>query len=546
MTFARGAWHAVTPALGVVLALVALVALGAVSNPAAAGERPGEGPPDLTPYQRPLLPGEGRALPKLAGGSLVDLVVSAGLGATDTINDSETSIAIDPNNPQHIAISAFSGGWGASSPLWTSTDGGLTWTKSYSVAEPPSSPDAAGCPCDQTLDYGKSAPVLYGTFLGIGRTDEEIWSGATGDPTAASSWQWLLGSGTAAATTSHTTFADQPWLIAALAPTPQNAAGQDDVFVAYTDYDTFPPANHVAFSLGATPPDFPSLQDIVVSTSANTGFIASAAIRLAAGTAGGAVYAAWEDGIQLDVKNCAKRVSFRLSRSLDHGQTWSLNGSPDGIQVAAAESDEGQPDDPNQPPTACHGHVEKFGTVNALLGGSEAIAVDAASGDVYYVFHNRDFRTGQNRLSVAHLTATGAGNVRVAASSFLTGQVQAALPAVAVAANGTVGVLYDTFDGMSAGFPKFSVHLAQSNNHGATWSTQTIVSFLSPATDNGNRRQRVLGDYQQLKASGNTFYAAFPANGAAAGRAISNIDPFFLALPAKPRHAPRSEDRWQR
>ena len=498
---------------------------------AAARERPGDAPPDLTPYQRPLVAEEARRAAASLSASIVDLVVAAGLGTTDTFGDQETSIAVDPSNPNHITITAFSGGWGGSAPVWTSTDGGLTWAKSFTVSVPPNQPDASGCPCDQTLDYGHGSAILYGTFLGIGNSDEPTWSGDTSDPTNLASWQWLTSGGTAQ-DTSHTTFSDQPWLMVNRDP---DLATQDDVYVGYTDYAANPPADHVAVSLGASPPSFAGNQDVVVGTSTGTGFLASGAIRIATDPNNGTVYAAWEDNVTLDLTTCAKSVNFRLSRSTDHGQTWSLNGSGSGILVATHESDEGWPDDPNQAPTSCHGNVEKFGTVNALLGGSQAVAVDPGEGDVYYVYHDRDSGTGNNRLQISRLTADGHGGLTVAQTSFVTGQVQAALPAVAVAANGAVAVLYDIYDGIVSGFPQFEVHLATSTDHAATWIDQTLVTFLSPATNiTGSQRQRVLGDYQQLKAVGNTFYAAFPANGAAAGRSTSNIDPFFYKVTAPP------------
>jgi hypothetical protein len=512
----------------VVIASLLGLALPAMSARAArAEERPGDRP-DLTHYQRPLAPGEiRRVLTPPAGGTLVDLVVSAGLGGSDTFGDQETSIAIDPKNPASLSISAFSGSWGANAPLWNSTDGGATWTKSFTIPVPPNQPnDAPGCPCDQTFDYGRSSS-MFGTILGLGNSDEPTWSGDTTNPASSAAWQWLTNGGTAVAT-SHTTFSDQPWLMVNRDPV---TAAQDDVYVGYTDYGAGPPANHVAYSLGVEPPVFPGNQDVVVGTSSGTGFLASGAIRIATDPRNGAIYAVWEDNVSLDLTNCAKNVDFRLSRSTDHGQTWTLNGMGAGIKVATRQSDEGWPDDPNQAPTACHSHVEKFGTVNALLGGSEAVAVDPGSGDVFYVYHNRDANTGNNRLEMARLTADGNGGLMAAGTSFVTGQVQVALPSVAVTAGGTVGVLYDTYNGLVSGFPQFSVHLAQSHDHGATWSDQTIVTFLSPAVNNtSNNRQRVLGDYQQLKAVGSTFYAAFPANGAAAGRNSSNIDPFFLKV----------------
>jgi hypothetical protein len=501
----------------------------AMGLPAGPLERPGDAPPDRTPYQRALVAGEDRQgiSQTVVSGTLMDLVVAAGLGASDTFGDQETSIAVDPNDPNHITVSAFSGGWGSFAPLWVSTDGGVTWAKQFTLSVPPGQPDASGCPCDQTFDYGKSSAILFGTTLGVGNSDEPTWSGDTTDPTSTSAWQWLTSAGVAA-TTSHTTFSDQPWLMVDRDP---DVAAQDDVYVAYTDYGAVPADDHVSVSLGASPPSFPSGQDVIVGTSSGTGFLASGAIRIATDQNSGTVYAAWEDNVSLDTGDCAKSVTFRLSRSTDHGQTWALNGGANMV-VSTQESDEGWPDDPNQPPTVCHNNVEKFGTANALLGGSEAVAVDPGNGDLFYVYHARDGVTGNNRLAVARLTADGSGGLTVAQSTFLTGLVQAALPTVAVAENGAVGVLYDVYNGIVSGFPQYATHFATSIDHGVTWSDQTLVTFLSPATDNGNRRQRVLGDYQQVKAVGNTFYAAFPANGAAFGRSTSNIDPVFYKVAA--------------
>lgn len=47
-----------------------------------------------------------------------------------------------------------------------------------------------------------------------------------------------------------------------------------------------------------------------------------------------------------------------------------------------------------------------------------------------------------------------------------------------------------------------------------------LEKFLSTKTDNGNPRQRILGDYQQLKAWGNTFCGVFAGNGVPFGRPV--------------------------
>jgi hypothetical protein len=234
--------------------------------------------------------------------------------------------------------------------------------------------------------------------------------------------------------TSHVSIADQPWLMVERDP-----LFGDDVYVAYTDYNVSPPENHVPASLGNLPPSFPSSEDVVVSTSTRAGWMASAAIRIATDPTNGTVWAAWQDFIGLDTVTCAKGVSFRLDRSTDHGQTWTpaLNGGTSPI-VSVQLSDQGRPGD-RANPSRCDSMVEKFGTVNALLGGAEAIAVDPGNGDVYYVFHMRDSATGNNRLSIVRIADNAPAGVAFA--TFLTGQVQAALPSVAVTQSGAVGVL---------------------------------------------------------------------------------------------------------
>src|SRR5262249_461098 len=58
------------------------------------------------------------------------------LTRTDTQNDAEPSIAVDPADPNRIVISAFSGlsvDNGGFVPLWYSTDAGETWSKVFTV-----------------------------------------------------------------------------------------------------------------------------------------------------------------------------------------------------------------------------------------------------------------------------------------------------------------------------------------------------------------------------------------------------------------------------
>jgi hypothetical protein len=216
--------------------------------------------------------------------------------------------------------------------------------------------------------------------------------------------------------------------------------------------------------------------------------------------------------------NCGadpKSIDYHLNRSTDQGVTWTLNGSATGIVVANANSTQPQP---------------KFGGVNALLGGVDHAAVDPTNGDLYYVYGNRD-AAGNNRLAIRRVTDNGAGGVNVGAENFVvTGTVQAALPQVSVNNRGTLAVFYYTFNGIVGGFPQFSTFLATSTNQGATFTTQLLSTFLSPVNDDGDPRQRVWGDYVQMKSLNDCFYGSFVANRAAfAGPpAPANPDPIFF------------------
>jgi hypothetical protein len=481
-------------------------------------------PPDLTPYARPALPEDSaprgiRAIPLVPGVFIVDPVVNntdPNLTNTDTFNDGETSITVNPANPSEIVITAFSGSWGADAPLWHSTNGGNIWTKEFTIPAPPGVA-AAGCPCDQTVDYGRNNQ-MSGTFL-----IDDVFSGTTTNPASAAAWNWLVIAGVTQMT-NHlvpTSFgnADQPQLLVNRDPV---SATQDNVYVAYDDFGTIPRGMRIAVSFGVNPPNF--TVDNQSGNSVNNNVI-NPGHRLAVDPRNGFIYSLFQSCV-----NCGgtpKNINYMLNRSTDSGATWILNGMPGGIIVANADSTQPTP---------------KFGTVNALLGGADHAAVDPSTGDLYYVYGNRDAGTGNNRLAIRRIFDNGSGGVTVGPENFVTGQVQAAIPSVAVTGNGIVGVFYYTFDGFSSGFPIFSAHLAQSSDQGVTFSDQVLETFLSSAMDNGDPRQRVLGDYMQMKAVGNCFFGSFTGNGVPFGRPFSNHDPiFFAACPASippPRPSP--------
>ena len=485
-----------------------------------------DAPPDTTPYRRPAIredfaPKGIRAILPIPGGFIVDTVVNntdPNLTNTDIFNDGETSIAVNLASPGEIVITAFSGSFGGNAALWHSTDGGNIWSKQFTIPSAPGVPDFLSCNggvCDQTVDYGRGSQ-MSGTFLAT-----DIHSGTTTNPASAAAWNWLVIAGVTQATNFNNSpppgGVDQPWLLVNTDPT---IPTQDNVHAAYDDFTNGfncvgDACNmRVSVSYGVNPPDFTvDNQSGTATGSINPGH------RLAVDPSTGFIYSLFQRNIAPGAGG-SKNIDFMLNRSTDGGATWILNAMAGGIVVANADSTQPTP---------------KFGTVNALLGGVDHAAVDPNNGDVYYVYGNRDAGTGNDRLAIRRIQDNGGGGVTVGPENFVTGQVEAAIPSVAVLSNGTVGVFYYTFDGFSGdNFPIFSAHLALSGDQGVTFSDQVLLTFLSSAMDDGNARQRVLGDYMQMKAVSNCFFGSFTGNGVPFGRPFANHDPIFFNVCVAP------------
>jgi hypothetical protein len=493
-------------------------------------------PPDITHYIRPLVAEDlapmGRPAlgPKVQskdpkavqllgadpGIFMVDVVVSAGRGGAgvDTANDGETSIAVNPDNPDEIIISAFSGGYDTTNrtaPIYHSTDGGLTWSYEDEALKAPGWIN--GCPCDWTWDWGinneLSSTILDNIALDDSGNTTNIVSNTTTDPADRTAYSYFLNPAQATNNNVPASYgnADQPWLLVNMDP---GAPAQENVYVAYDDFNGAPDMQ-VAVSNVADPPDFTFDRKVGESTSGvNPG------IRLAEDPRTGAMWVIWGRVFE-DLGDGVKDMDYMINRSTDGGNTWPIDDgyAPGGGALAAI----GLSTQPRP----------KFGTVNALLGGTHHANVDPTTGDLYYVYGKRDPGTGNDRLAIRKISSDGGGGLVFGTEHFVTGQVEAAIPQVAVLDNGVVGVFYYTFDGFSGDdFPIFTAHLALSDDEGASFTDYDLLTFLSSAKDSGNNRQRVLGDYMNMVNVGNCFYGSFTGNGAPFGRVDSNHDPIFF------------------
>lgn len=164
----------------------------------------------------------------------------------------------------------------------------------------------------------------------------------------------------------------------------------------------------------------------------------------------------------------------------------------------------------------------------------DALAVDPVTSDVYVVYGVLDQTVDRDRIGIVRFTAGSNGQLIAGTPHFVSGPLhQAALPGVAVArdSRGTVGILYDTADRLdpTTSVPIFSAHLALSRNHGATFTDTVLEEFaFPPNAPSGFGQPRPLGDYQQLKAEGLTFYGVFSGDGQPFGRPFHKIDPIFF------------------
>ena len=501
----KSRWRAAIFATLVVIGCAALV-LTASADPQGSSAV-SSWPPDSTNYNRPLVAGE-----RVTGSKTLSGAALSGSGSTTTpgifvidpnsVNFngySEPSIAVQPTNPNVIDIHGGFGGWNGNADLFHSTDGGLTWTRETAINPPPD--NTSGCPCDTALDWG--ANFLAGTFLTGTIGDKtgklfDVYSSVASNPaTNAAAFTWNVTAGVTQLTNNNVASSfgktDQPWLLVNRTTTD---ATKQNVYAAYDDFSGGPNMR-VAVAALASPLNF----NVDNQSGASGGGGINPGHRLAVDPTTGDVYSLFQ--VNNGGGSGSARPSYVINRSTDNGATWPLNGGS-GLTVATADSDQPTP---------------KFGTVNCLLGGIDHAAVDPTTGDVYVVYGNRDSGTGNNRLAIRRLQDNGA-SLNVGPENFVTGQVQAALPSVAVTKDGTVGVLYTTFDGLSSSLdpnspfkplPIFTAHLATSTDKGVTFSDQTILTFLSPAGDDGTTKcdgtqtnQRVLGDYQQMKAVGPT------------------------------------------
>lgn len=408
--------------------------------------------------------------------------------ATDPFDlaDTEPSIAVDPSNPLRIAIVSFSENWTAAvgAPVWMSTDGGITWTKIRVIPQPPT---GLGGPNDQKIAFDSTGRVIIAE-LDFGVNDFIYrQTGAPGTPL-----------------TPGASFGnDQPHLDVDITPA---SPCFNRVYAPWLDF-SFGPRSTVEVS-----PDFGVT---VAAVGAGSTAFANRTTRIAVAPNGRAyiIYKTREGAVGSDFEN----AHFRVERTDDCGATWTGLGAT-GVSVHGA------------------GTVQTWFTNNfgnpakgkvARARSSDAwIAVDRGDGDVYATYVNRD-ASGFGQIYVARSTDQGA---TWAFNRVTDGTHHSAYPEIAVAGNGTVGVLYIDFD--DSGLNTIFRHrFARSFDNGVTWTDKNLQS-MNPGPLANASSGFLWGDYEGVTAVGNSFFGVF--TGEAIGRSTPQLDPIFFKETAVP------------
>jgi len=414
--------------------------------------------------------------------------------ATDPLNmaDTEPSIAVNPTNPLEIAVVAFSGNWGTSAsgapigaPVWRSNDGGATWSKVNQIPQPVANSSGPG---DQKISFNAGSTLLVAE-LGVTFSIQDFVFRQTGPPNAALTPGAAYGD-------------DQPHLDV-------DKAGASPCFnrlySPWLNFSVGNPRSTVSNSINN------GVAMANVGAGDNSAF-PNRTTRIAVAP-NGKIYIIYKtrEGIASAEPNQMENAHFRVMRSDDCGATWGALG-PSGVSVHGAA--QVQTFFTNQFGNPAKGKFARARSSDAW------IAVDPGDGDVFTVFVDRD-ASGFGQVFAARSTDQGA---TWTVNRVTDGTHHSAYPEVAVAQNGTIGVLYIDFDDSGPG-TIFRHRFARSFDNGLTWTDQ-ILQSMDPAPLTNASSGFLWGDYEGVTAVGNTFFGVF--TGESIGRQNRQLDPIFF------------------
>ena len=332
----------------------------------------------------------------------------------------------------------------------------------------------------------------------------------TANPTSLAAWSYT-GGGTRINIAASAGNADQPWI----------AVRNGNVAVAYDVFASGTVAERVAVSTN-------NGTSFTIDNQVNNGAVPSGfnpGTRITTDAAG-AIYAIF--GISSGtVSPGVQNMSYYLNRSRDNGLTWDFNASSavGGILIDSGHSSQADL-------TGTQASNNWFAGVNNLLGNITAIASNQAGSHVYVLIGKQD-ANGVDRIYLASYVPSGANLVQTHEIVVSPAGQRAALPAITVKDDGTVVMMYETFDAQDG---RVHVHVAASDDFGATISSDIDEYSFIPLTlqqaTGSTTTNREFGDYDFLMSIGDTFYGVFAGLGDVNTGGINTtglIDPFFFS-----------------
>jgi FG-GAP-like repeat len=399
--------------------------------------------------------------------SIVDIIPNSDSG--ETSQNSEPSLGVDPLDPNQMVAGVF----GAGTPYFKTTTGGTIWSDYGSLNTE-----------DKTIAWKQDgSAVLTATLVGLPGNKAEIntYSGTT----ANSSF------GSPINTFNPGRDLDQPWM---------RTGASNHVYVGYNDLS--------ASSTGKT-------ASVLVSTNGGSSYTNVTLDRVGAAPAVGQDAPA----IRLAVNGSTVYSVFTRWNSIVESDA---NGERFGSQVVVVRSDNGGADGftalgagGNGVQVATPTSYFSSNSNTPLTLGQERTSADTAiavdpnnSQHVLIAYGNAPGANGSGQLQLTVTESTNGGATWT--TKFTTSSsVRSGLPALAIAQNGTIGLLYDSYDPSTN---KMSQHLLTTANDFVS-TTDITLGTESNATP-VSQFHPYIGDFFDMTSVGNTFYGIFSASNA--------------------------------
>ena len=414
------------------------------------------------------------SLPGFAGAvpiRIIDVIPNVLSGETG--QQSESSLAVNPTNSNQVVLhSGFTN-------YFRTGDGGASWSLFQNITNNDASIDWSpqGNAYTSSLSNAFNPPASISTFTSANPVTGPNFSllptsvyTPTGNPNP------------------QNNVPDQPWVVTT------RVAGTDRIYVGFNDLSFFRGGTasvRVSIDNGLTWRNV--LIERVIPGAGQDG----PSIRLAATSDGNMVYAAflrWNSG---SVPNFPGNVI--VVRDDNGASTFNALGA-NGVNAS------GNVVFPFSPVTGCPGAATCLGAER--LGSGLSIAVDPNNGRKVLV--GFDVVAGGSTRTIVVRSLDGG----LTWAQVFTTTVQSGLPALSVAANGTVGLLYTTFEN-----GLLVTHFLQTTNDFATTQDEVLSRFVS--NNPVKAFDPYIGDYQDLQAIDNIFFGTFSASNNANGTLAS-------------------------